>query len=284
MTMNSTDSTGTTTSMSARDLADLRGAVERLEYPGFAARLTDLIGQPIEQIVRHLPARGGEQLQRTVRAALENLLDVAIRSLEPRAAGGARDLHHKLASGVSGAFGGFFGAPGLAVELPISTTIMLRSIADIARSEGEDLQNLEARLSCLEVFALGGRTESDDAAETGYYAVRAGLAKIIGDAVNQLTERGMAGRSAPVIGRLLGRITSRFGAAVSEKMAAQAVPVLGAIGGATINLLFVDHFQDVARGHFTVRRLERRYGNAPVQREYERIRTELTGSSRRGRA
>jgi hypothetical protein len=33
---------------------------------------------------------------------------------------------------------------------------MLRSIADIARSEGEDLSDPEAALSCVEVFALGG--------------------------------------------------------------------------------------------------------------------------------
>lgn len=31
---------------------------------------------------------------------------------------------------------------GLPVELPFSTAIMLRSIADIARSEGEDLDDI----------------------------------------------------------------------------------------------------------------------------------------------
>jgi hypothetical protein len=34
--------------------------------------------------------------------------------------------------------GGGFGLAALPVELPISTIIMLRSIGDIARSEGED--------------------------------------------------------------------------------------------------------------------------------------------------
>jgi hypothetical protein len=39
----------------------------------------------------------------------------------------------------TGGVGGLFGLPALAIELPISTTIMLRSIADIARSEDEDI-------------------------------------------------------------------------------------------------------------------------------------------------
>jgi hypothetical protein len=45
----------------------------------------------------------------------------------------------------------------LPIELPVSTIIMLRLIADIARSAGEDLSDPEAALSCVQVFALGGR-------------------------------------------------------------------------------------------------------------------------------
>ena len=44
-----------------------------------------------------------------------------------------------------------------------------------------------------------------------------------------------------------------------------------AAGGALINAIFVQHFQDMARGHFTVRRLERIYGTEAVRRAYERI-------------
>ena len=51
----------------------------------------------------------------------------------------------------------------------------------------------------------------------------------------------------------------------------QAVPAIGAAGGAAINLVFINHFQDMARGHFTVRRLERKYGAEVIQREYKEI-------------
>jgi hypothetical protein len=50
--------------------------------------------------------------------------------------------------------------------------------------------------------------------------------------------------------------------------------VIGALGGAAVNYAFIDHFQSVARGHFTVRRLERKYGKEVVFAAYERIRRE----------
>jgi hypothetical protein len=60
---------------------------------------------------------------------------------EPKAA--SRLLHKALAA-ASGAVGGGFGLAALPVELPISTIIMLRSIGDFARSEGEDLTDPES--------------------------------------------------------------------------------------------------------------------------------------------
>ena len=50
-----------------------------------------------------------------------------------------------------------------------------------------------------------------------------------------------------------------------------AVPLIGAAGAATVNLLFMQHFQEMARGHFVVRRLERKYGKEAVQAAYEEI-------------
>ena len=80
---------------------------------------------------------------------------------------------HKVLATASGAAGGAFGLATLPIEFPVSTIIMLRAIAEIARSEGEDPSDPEAALSCIQVFALGGRTESTDASESGYFAVRA---------------------------------------------------------------------------------------------------------------
>ena len=58
---------------------------------------------------------------------------------------------------------------------------------------------------------------------------------------------------------------------VTEKIVAQSLPVVGAAGGALLNTLFIDHFQDMARGHFIVRRLERRYGKETIRLAYLRL-------------
>jgi hypothetical protein len=176
----------------------------------------------------------------------------------------------------SGALGGFWGLPGLLIELPVSTVIMLRAIAAIARQEGEDLETVEARWACLEVFTLGGRRAADDAGETGYYAVRASLAKLVAEATEYLAGRGAVQEGAPLLIRLMTAVASRFGVVVSEKALAEMIPLLGALGGALINLLFISHFQAMAGGHFVIRRLERKYGPEGVKQEYER----LAGSKR----
>jgi hypothetical protein len=70
---------------------------------------------------------------------------------------------------------------------------------------------------------------------------------------------------------LIAQVAARFGVVVSKKVAAQAVPLLGAAGGGAINVLFMNHFQQVARGHFIVRRLERAYSPEFIRTEYERL-------------
>jgi hypothetical protein len=149
---------------------------------------------------------------------------------------------------------------------------MLRAIARIAQSEGEKLSEPETVLACLQVFALGGRSAPEHLHESGYFAVRAAMARSLTQALQQVAGRGMVDESASAMVRLLAQIASRFGVVVSQKAAAQAVPVLGAISGAAVNTLFLEHFQTLARGHFTVRRLERIYGPGTVRLAYEQIR------------
>ena len=120
---------------------------------------------------------------------------------------------------------------------------------------------------------LGPRTRGQTApvpvAETSYYATRAFLAKAVSEAAQLVAERGLAQRSSPVIVELITAVGSRFGLVVSEKVAAGAIPVIGAIGGAAVNLAFMEHFQKLAQAHFAIRRLERQHGPAEVHRVYE---------------
>ena len=77
----------------------------------------------------------------------------------------------------------------------------------------------------------------------------------------------------------MSQIAARFGVIVSEKVAAQAAPMLGAIGGAAVNAAFAEHFQTLARGHFIVRRLERLHGPNLVAFEYQRLKRETAAAA-----
>ncbi len=97
------------------------------------------------------------------------------------------------------------------------------------------------------------------------------MARSVSEAARYIASRGIIDETAPALVRLLAQIGSRFGVVVGQKFLAQATPALGAVGGAAINLAFIDHFQSLAKGHFTVRRLERQYGEVYVRDEYQRI-------------
>src|SRR5689334_19737980 len=257
--------------MTPEDSAALARAVQSLEHPGFAARLANMVGKPIELLGDALPAPVRHTVSTATTKALQAALKVALRTMQGAPHGGSRFVHKVLAM-VSGAAGGAFGLATLPIELPLSTIIILRSIAEIARSEGEDPSDPEAALSCIQVFALGGRAGSTDASESGYFAaVRGILAKSVSEAARFVAERGLIEEGAPAVVRFITQVASRFGVVLTQKFAAQALPVVGALGGASVNYLFIEHFQETAQGHFTVRRLERAYGKDVVRAEYERL-------------
>jgi hypothetical protein len=221
-------------------------------------------------VLNSLPPIANEKLRGAVHAAMLRCLKVAVKSLEKKPPAKPSSLRPKLVSGLAGGVSGFVGLAALPIELPVTTTNMLRAIAEVARAEGEDLGNRATQIACLEVFALG-RRGSTVASEAGYYALRALLAKATSDAVAYLVQRGVAEESAPVLMRLVTEVATRYGFVVSERAVASAVPLIGAIGGATINWIFMDYFQQIARGHFTIRRLEREYGRAPIQAYYQEV-------------
>ena len=258
------------------DIDALRAAVQLLEHPSLAARLTSLVGKPVELMGRALPVGASQAIATATTKSLEAALKVALLTIRNKPQERSQLLHRALAV-ASGAAGGAFGIVSLPLELPVSTIIILRSILDIARSEGENLTDPEATLSCIEVFGLGGRAETDDAANADYFFIRGILAKSVTEAARFIAERDIVEEGSPVIVRLITQVATRFGLVVTQKAAAQAIPVIGAVGGAAVNYAFIDHFQSVARGHFTVRRLERKYGKDIVFAAYERIRRDTKG-------
>ena len=257
--------------ISGKDSEDLRYAKSLLENPGLAAKITNVLGKSIEKGFGLLPENFNSIVNSASKKALKVALDTAMATMDKKPEQTSWNISHKIAVAMSGSVGGFMGLPGLAIELPISTTIMLRSIIDIARSEGEVITNPNTKTACFEVFALGGSSQSDNSSETGYFVTRAVLSRSVAEAAEYIAKKGMVEEGAPIILRLITKVAARFGVQVSEKIAAQAIPIVGAIGGAVINTLFIDHFQDMARGHFIVRRLERIYGSDEVKKAYDRL-------------
>ncbi len=262
------------------DLAALQRAFALLESPSIVAKLTNIVGKPLESALDKLPDSAGRRVHSAVQGALSKSVRVALRSLRDTPNTTASTRSHTVLSAASGAAGGFFGFTGLLVELPVTTTIMLRSIADIARSEGFSLQDPTVAQDCVAVFALGGPGRGDDASETGYYATRAMLNEVLKQTAAALTkgaaasagQQGVstvsAGKAGVWLAKMIEAVASRFGVVITHKFAAQLVPVIGAASGAAVNALFIQHYQDMARGHFIIRRLEQVYGSDAVHAAY----------------
>ncbi|MDJ0389280.1 EcsC family protein [Roseomonas sp. E05] len=238
--------------------AQLAEARRVLDESSLAARLAGMAGTPVEALRARLPAAARGMVDTAVRKALAKALEAAMRSEPGRSLPGLSTewLHRGLAA-ASGAAGGAFGLPGTLVELPVSTTLLLRQIGAEAAAAGEDPTQPETGAECLKVFALGGPNPADDASETGYFATRLALAQFLPN------------MSAALLPRFIAAIAARFTGPLMFKLSVQAAPVLGAAAGAAVNLAFLEHFRAIARAHFCVRRLEREYGADAVRSAYE---------------
>lgn len=257
--------------MTDQELEKLREAKRLLENPAFLMELSNIIGKPVEKIYKFLPENIQEGIGDLAKKVLLRSLDILVSKMDDSKNMKPNNFFHKILVTGTGTAGGFFGLPSLAIELPVTTTIMLRSIADIARSKGFDINDMQTKLACLEVFALGGNSARDDFSDSAYYITRAGLARAVTEANKYLLNKGLVKESAPALVSLISKIASRFGIMISEGAAAKSIPVIGAASGGAINLVFMNHFQRMAEGHFTVMQLENKYGKEKVMEVYKSL-------------
>jgi hypothetical protein len=267
-------------SLEPADRVKLARAVTLLQQNSFITMLAHRAARPVNAIVAALPSFVGETVLNASKNAILQCLRIALKPRKPRSFLGIAGNYPALASGIAGAVGGFAGVAGLAVELPLTTVVMFQSITKIAAAEGEDLSRLEARLACLQVFALSADGRGPAALESGYYAARDTLAKSADEAASYVLRRSTSLETGPAVVRFVSAIAPRFGLLVSQELAAAAIPIIGAATGGSLNIAFVQHFNNIARGHFAVRSLERKYGETRVREEFERIRAASERSRR----
>ncbi len=291
--------------MTENDRRFIQDAALYLERPSFSMRMANLIGRPIELGLEKLPEALRKQIGLASHKALQSCLRVALYSLHkvqgasrrhaPAGPGGIPTsmieegeknfaisrVTHGAATIVTGALGGAFGLAGMTLELPVSTTVILHSIASIAQGFGIDLDEPSAQLECLAVLSMGAPSEGESAvdplfAESSYFTHRAVMAKLVTQAsafiaratATELSE-ALAKGSAPALVRMIGQMAARFEVVVSGKAMGQMIPLVGAGSGALINAAYTDHFTTVAKYHFGIRSLELKYGSDEVRRLYD---------------
>ncbi len=239
--------------MDLKSQAELSQALARLDGGGgLVVRLADVVGGALGRTVqfgtRSLGMLPGAQdaVRGVVEVALKRAFDVAVLRLgQDGQLGQSRRLSGPIVF-LSGAVGGFVGMGGFVPDATVTTLAIMREIARIAVEEGEDLADPDARAACLQVFALNAGQKGAAESEGSYFSSRF----------------VMQGRPVTM---LLTDVARRFGVTLSQKFALQAVPIVGAVAGASLNAAFLSHYRELARAHFTIRRLERRFGAETVR-------------------
>ena len=265
--------------ISSEDLLAIKKAKADVENISSLMQGLNKIGSTIETGISKISAKQIQWLQEKIHAVLLLIVKSNLKTMQKgKSFKLPSNKTYKTLVTSSGVLGGVFGAPAFAADLTITTKFMMRSILDIARSEGEDISKFDTQLSCLQVFAIGGKSKMDDDLETSYYTSRIALNSAVQGAANYVAKHGTTSiidsllltNSNPLL-KLIGSIASRYSVHVSEKFALQALPIAGAIGGGSINFIFINHFQKMASAHFTIRRLERKYDEISVKEAYESI-------------
>lgn len=201
---------------------------------GGGVRLLNMLGGQAESLLDRLPAPVRQNLGGATEQALRLAMKVASETLGP-----VPDqppwVNTTLAT-MMGAAGGFGGLPSALVELPATTTLLLRSIQGAAAEQGFDPKARSVQFDCIRVFSAAGPLPADDGADLGFLSVRLALS---GGAMN----------------KLIAMVAPKLAVVLGQKLAAQTVPVLGAVAGATINGVYTSYYQEVAHVQFGLRRL-----------------------------
>ena len=201
---------------------------------GPGIQVLNVLGGQAENLLDRLPNTVRNRLGEATERALVVALDAAqsSRKAVPDQAGW---LNTAVATAM-GAAGGFGGLPSAMVELPVTTTVLLRSIQGVAAENGFDPDHENVRFDCLRVFGSAGPLSHDDGADLGFLSVRLAL-------------------TGGAMQKMIATVAPRLGAALGQKLAAQTVPVLGAVAGAATNYAFTNYYQQMAHVHFALRRL-----------------------------
>ena len=213
---------------------------------GILMKGINYIGGQVEGGMKVLPLGVRSQIDSAARFALEKSFNLAAKTRTgPLGRAIGTDRMHRVLGTVSGAIGGIAGIGTALTELPFATTIIFRAVQAVAEEYGEDPQSAETRMECLAVFGSGGPGTADDSVDTSFIGARLSI-------------------TGPALNSLISKVAPRFATVMSQKLASQSVPILGAIAGAGTNYAFVNYYISMAHVHFGLRKLMRDHGDDVV--------------------
>jgi EcsC protein family len=244
------------------DIQELR-EIARIysEASGIVIKLSGIIGDQAKTLLDKVPedwqgkidAAADMALRSSYAAAAATQADQGSDTLLNRLLGSASgERWHMISTDIAGAIGGAGGLLTTGIDIMATTTLILRSVQQIAAEYGEDIENEEVRLQCLAVFGFGGPLTEDDEIETGLFATRAAL-------------------TGATLAEMIKHVLPRFGINLAPKTLAQVTPLIGAAAGATINPIFVSYYQQMAHVHFRLRKFERGHDGEQVKACFERV-------------
>ena len=201
---------------------------------GIGINLLNSLGAQADGLLQRLPQKAQDGLQDATVAALNHAMTAAHKSRDmvPDQAGWL----NSAVSAAMGAVGGMGGLPTALAELPVTTTLLLRVINGVAAEHGFDTSEENVRFDCVHVFTAAGPLDHDDSVEIAFLSARMAL-------------------SGTAMQAIIARVAPRLATVLGQKLAAQAVPVLGAVAGAATNYAYTSYYTDMAHVHFGLHRL-----------------------------
>ncbi len=220
--------------------------------------LADRFGGLVEARLVQLPPGTRATVESLAARLLESAYDVAGKA--GTATGGRADAARQVTMAAviaSGAAGGAGGITTALAELPFTVTAILHAIRAEARRAGFDPDDPWIRAEALRTFGTGHPASEEGGIDTGFLSARLAL-------------------SGPALQRLIATVAPKLAAALSQKLAAQSVPVLGALSGAALNAAFLGHYREAAAIRFALMRLAQAHGAGPVLAAFDAALATLT--------
>lgn len=212
---------------------------------GILVKFTNYAGSFSESIINKFPPDWKTQIELATEKALHHASEAASNSHSEnegnKLLGWARGKKwHSVAAGVSGVVTGFIGLPGAIIDIPVSTTLLLRSIQEVASEHGEDVHDIDIRKECISILGLGDLNSLG----SGGLGIASTRIAVSGQTLTQ------------IISRVLPQFTSQ----VTQKILAQAMPLVGALAGGGVNALFSNYYRTLAEVHFGLKKLGKETG------------------------